>query len=400
MILNMIKTLNKNKSLLLLVFLGLFGFSIGLFDNYRELWLSSNGISTISISHVISVSYLVTVLVLLYFTIKVPINYLKDSILISLLLVMLTSTVLVCLNDTNNIFLIKFFMFFNIAFSQVVLSSIYPLIMTIGKSDLLYTKKDVVESLTSKIGFLIVSILLGKTLIGITIDYNICLLLSIIFTFLAFILLLNISIKTRKKNIVDLKATFNYFQKHKILYFYLLTNLLGCIVFTIMLGMPLLTLTTKWDITPNMASFIVLVCGILTNILAIIVVKYLNFKNDYLNIFFKYGLRIILYLLVFLTNNKTLYLITIIWLLLSNTCYGFLFNGYFINNIEEKYTLFLVILKYISSLIGEALGVFICGLVFILDTKYLILPALIIGLIHYLLINILVKKKEIFINNH
>lgn len=39
------KKLVSNRSLMLLLFLGFFDFSVGLFDNYRELWLSANSIS-------------------------------------------------------------------------------------------------------------------------------------------------------------------------------------------------------------------------------------------------------------------------------------------------------------------------------------------------------------------
>ncbi|MCM1052637.1 MAG: hypothetical protein NC483_01480 [Ruminococcus sp.] len=394
----MTKILN-NKSLLLLIFLGIFGFSIGLFDNYRDLWMNSNGISTISISKIISVSYLVTVLVLLYFTIRVPSNKLKDGILVSLVLVMVTGTVLVCLNNTSYAFLIKFLMFFNIAFNQVVLSSIYPLIMNISKNDLVYTKKDVVESLASKLGFLIVSILIGKKIGSIIIDYNICLLLSIVFTFLAFVILINIDIKFKNNNRVDVSKTLKYFNNNKVLYFYLITNLMGSIVYSIILGMPMMRLTTGMGFLPNKASFIVLGCGILANVLALIVVKYLNFKNDHINIFFKYGIRIVLYLLVFLTGNRTLYLVLFIWLLLSDTSYGFIFSAYFINNINDNYTMFLVVLKYISALIGNAVGVFICGLVFNMNISYLVMPALILGIIHYIMASILVNKKKIKLKN-
>ena len=131
----------ENKSICLLIFLGLFGFSIGLFDNYRELWMSSNNLSAKTISHIISISYIVTVLVLCYFTIKISNNKLKWGICIALALNMITEAILICLNQTNYYFLIKFLMFFNIAFSQLILASIYPLLMNIAKDDIIYTKK-------------------------------------------------------------------------------------------------------------------------------------------------------------------------------------------------------------------------------------------------------------------
>ena len=109
-----------NKSTQILIFLGLFGFSLGLFNNYRELWMSANNLTPTSISRVIGISSIVTVLVLFFFTMKVNTNKLKDGITITLILKMLTSTLLICLNNTNKIVLIKFLMFFDIAFTELI----------------------------------------------------------------------------------------------------------------------------------------------------------------------------------------------------------------------------------------------------------------------------------------
>ena len=189
------KKLTSNKCFILLVFLAFFGFSIGLFDNYRDLWLSSNNISTLTISHIKSISYIITVLVLFFFTLKVSSSKLKNGITITIVLKMITSSILLCLNNTSNLFLIKFLMFFDIAFTQVIVSSIYPLMLKFARGDELYTKKEVIESLFNKLGFFLVSILLGKMIFGTVIDYNICLLLSLIFTFIAFIIIINFEIE-------------------------------------------------------------------------------------------------------------------------------------------------------------------------------------------------------------
>ena len=214
--------LKDNKRFYLLFFLALFGFSIGLFDNYRELWMSANNLSTTTISHVISISYIVTVFVLFYFTIRVPANKLKWSICIVLALNMITGTALICLNQSNNDFFIKLLMFFNIAFSQLILASVYPLMMHISKDDVIYTKKSFIESLFSKLGFLLVAILLGKTIFHTLIDYNICLLLSVIFNFLSFLILMIVKIESNNSEIFDVKKTIFYFNNNKVLFSYLL----------------------------------------------------------------------------------------------------------------------------------------------------------------------------------
>lgn len=385
-----------SKSAEILIFLGLFGFSLGLFNNYRELWMNANNLSATSISRIIGISSIITVLVLFFFTIKVNTNKLKDGITISLILKMLTSTILICLNNTNKIVLIKFLMFFDIAFTELILSSIYPLIMTIDKSDILYTKKDVVESLFNKLGFLIASIILGKVIGTRVIDYNICYLLSVIFLFISFIVFTNIKFKDKKEtNSLDLKESYKYFKKNNIFILFLISNLISSTVWSSIMGMPLLALTEKLNFNPSTASLIILGLGIMSNFLAIIIVKYLRFKNDHLNMIFKYGLRVICYLLVFIIGTKEILLITIVYLLLSDCTYNFIFSGYFINKVDEKYSLFLVVLKYCATLLGNGLGTIICGLTFNLDIKYFALPAFIIGLIHYIIGSILINKKKV-----
>ncbi len=386
----------SDKCFLLLVFLGLFGFSIGLFDDYRELWMSANNISTTTISHVMSLSYIVTVLVLLMFSIKVTTNKIKNGLTISIIFKMLTSTILICLNNTHNFFLIKFFMFFDIALTELIISSIYPLMLSITKNDELYTKKEAIESISKKLGFLLASILLGKTIIFLKIDYNIFLLFSTIFTFLSFIVLLKVDISpsSNEPTPLELSQCLTYFNTHKVFYYYLFTNFLTGIAWSTVVGMPLLTLTEKLSLSPTLSSFIFLSMGFITSILSILIVKYFKSKNDHINLFFKYGFRLILYLLVFLLNNKAILLITIIGLLITDKTHGFIFNSYFINRIDGKYSLLFVLLKYCTSLLGNSIGVLICGAIFNLDIKYLCVPALIIALIHYVFATHLITKKK------
>ena len=179
----MINKIKNDKSILFLVFLGLFGFSTGLFSNYRELWLASNGISPLSIGRIISFASIITVLVFFIFTMRVSLKNLKKGLTFCLLLKMITSTLLICLNNKGYLFGIKFIIFFDIAFEEIILGSIYPLIMQVVKNDVIFTKKDVVVSLSGKLGFLIASIIIGRTIGEYLIDYNTCLLLSIIFIF-------------------------------------------------------------------------------------------------------------------------------------------------------------------------------------------------------------------------
>lgn len=100
----MVKKLRENKVFMILLFLGLFSFAYGLFCNYRELWLDANGLSTISISRIITISSVVTGLALLFFSLKVSTKKLRMGILVAALGTMITSTVLSLLDGTNELF--------------------------------------------------------------------------------------------------------------------------------------------------------------------------------------------------------------------------------------------------------------------------------------------------------
>ena len=385
--------LKENKNFCLLFFLALFGLSIGVFDNYRELWMNANGLSTLTISHVISISYIVTVFVLFYFTVKVSQKKLKIGILIALLLNMIVGTLLICL---NHYFWMKFLMFFDIALSQLVLASIYPLMMLIDKSDELYTKKSFVETFFSKLGFLVVALLLGKTIFHQVVDYNSCLFLSVLFSFLSFFVLLSLSITSNQEEYFDLKKTVHYFNKNKVLYHFLFTNLLADIIWSSILGMPLLLLINTLHFSSTVASYLLLGLGILSSILSMLIVKYFRFSNDHINLFIKFGFRIFLYLCVFMTNNVYVLICTLFYLLLFDQPYGFIFKSYFINHIEEKHSLFLTTLCYCTSLIGKAIGTMLCGFVFYKSYRIFILPAFLISIVHYLFATRLIEKKKTF----
>lgn len=390
----MIKNLKENKSFLLLLFLGLYSFAIGLFSNYKELWMAQNGLNTLSISRIITISSIITALILLFFSLRVSTNKLKNGVLISLILKMCTSTILICLNNSKYLFLIKFIMFFDIAFTELILSSIYPLIMSVKRSEEIYVKREVVESLGGKLSFFIISLMLGRTFGNLFINYNICLLFSVIVLFLSFTVLMEIKIEDNKEEkYSNICGLVKYLNQNKKIYLYLFLCFMGGMTWSSILGIKMLTLTEKIGLSTKSASYFILIMGVITNILAILIVKYLKFKNDYINAFFKYGIRVVLYLLMFITNSKTIFFYTIGYLLLTDLTYNFVFNAHFINNMKEEYTLLFTVIKYCISLMGNGIGTFICGLIFNLSISKIGFIMTILGLATYVIANILLKVK-------
>ena len=131
-------------------------------------------------------------------------------------------------------------------------------------------------------------------------DYNSCLFLSVLFSFLSFFVLLSLSITSNQEEYFDLKKTVHYFNKNKVLYHFLFTNLLADIIWSSILGMPLLLLINTLHFSSTVASYLLLGLGILSSILSMLIVKYFRFSNDHINLFIKFGFRIFLYLCVFM----------------------------------------------------------------------------------------------------
>ncbi len=389
----MMKNLNKQK--LLYLFLILFSLSVGIFSNYREMWLQTNGLTPASISRIVCFANIITVLIFIFFTIKVSYKKLKVGVSFALILKLITSSLLYIINGSGNLFLIKFIMFFDIAFNELILSSIYPLMMSIHKDNEVYTKKKSYEEISNDVGFFLVSLLIGKYFFKHLFSYNSCLLLSICFIFLSLTVLLQVNNDEQSNNnSFDIKRAIKYLNEHKIIYLFLLVNFLSSVTWKSVVGMPILSLTTNLGFSLKNASFVFLFLGIISNILAILVVKHLHFKNNHLNMVFKYGIRIILYLLTFITNNKILLGVTFIYLFVLEMPFDFIIEGYFINKVKSEYSFLMTTLKYITSLLGQAVGIYLCGLVFNESIRVIILPALIISSIHYILTTVLLNKRD------
>lgn len=390
--------MKKSSRVIMLFFLVLFSLSVGLFSNYAEMWLAENGLQASSISSVFSVSYVVTVLLFLYFTIRFSKEKLRKGILLSIGAIVGCNVILIFLNGKSSPFLIKFFMFFNLAFTELVASSIYPLMISFDKSDEAFTKNDFISSLCDSFGFLLASLLLGKVIFGKVFDYNTCLIISTIVAFFSIFALMFVRLPKEdgKESFFDLKETMGYFSHNKVLYLYLLINVIGSIVWCSILGMPLLSVTEKFGFSANTASILVLGLGIISNFLAVFVLKYLRFKNDHINLFFKFGVRVILFILSAASNNIYILAITFVYMALTDCTYEFIFNSFFLNNIEEKHIVFFTALKYSANLIGCSIGTAICGFVFDYDIRLNTLPAVVLGIVHYIFCSILVEKKASF----
>ena len=181
-----------------------------------------------------------------------------------------------------------------------------------------------------------------------------------------------------------------YILKRKIMLLYLLYNFIGTIAMSTALGLKMLTLTNYFTFSDNIATNYLLIVGLIADGIGILALKYLTPKNDYITITIKFGIRFIGYTIAFISNNLIITLIAITWSLLISTAYENICDGVYINRVENESQLSFANIRYIIKFLGEAIGVFLCGIMYEIGLKYMFgLSAIFmifqIGLAYYLI---------------
>lgn len=387
------KIKDENKILIMLAF---FSVSIGLWGNFRQLWLQDNNFAVTQISNIISIGTFVSVIVIAFIGKYVTLNKLKNTLTLILIIKFINMFVLYYFNGTSQTELISINIVIDIVMEYIIITSIYPLLTTIVKSNSIYSKRKLTEYLFRDIGILFGGIFIGKSLCGILVNYNICLIISNIFLAISIITMTNIKVNYIEEGQEKKQLMFKYILKSKIISLYLLDVFVGTIAMQTALGLKMLTLTNYFSFSDNIATNYLLIVGFLADGIGILALKYLTPKNDYLTITIKFGIRFIGYVIAFISNNLAITLIAITWSLLISTAYENICDGIYINRLESDYQLSFANIRYIIRFLGEAIGVFFCGIMYEIGLKYMFgLSALFmilqIGLAYYL---IYLRKRE------
>ena len=378
----------------ILIMLAFFSISMGLWNNFRQLWLESNNMNASQISSILSIGTFISAVLIFISAKSLKLNKIKGFITGCLLINSINMFLLFLIDGTGNINLINICIILNIVLEKFVIISIYPLITTIQKNETIYSKRKLVEYLFRDVGILIGGIFIGKTIFNLNIDYNICLSISLIFMLIATVIIANIKIKYSNKKS---EISFKYILKDKILLIYLIYYFIGQIAINTGLGLKMLMLTNQLNFTPSRATNYLLITGLIADVIGILVLKYFTSKNDYLNIFIKFGIRLILYLIAFLSNNIIIAILAIAWSILISTSYENKTDGIYINRVDTKHQLFFIDMSFVVGTFGESLGLLFAGFVFQYGVRYIlglsslfIIPQILLA---YKLINMRNKEK-------
>ena len=133
------KTENK-----ILIILLLFSISIGLWNNFRQLWMQDNGLDPTQISRILSYGTLFCVVGILIFSKYIKLNKIKNFITTALLIKIINLVILFFLNNRSLGTFINLSIIIDIIIERLIIISIYPLIVTIKKNNTLYSKRKLV----------------------------------------------------------------------------------------------------------------------------------------------------------------------------------------------------------------------------------------------------------------
>ena len=92
------KIKSENQILIMLAF---FSISMGLWENFRQLWLQDNNFTVTNISNIISIGTLISVLCIMFVEKNIKLEKLKSFVSISLMVKFLNLILLLSLNNIS-----------------------------------------------------------------------------------------------------------------------------------------------------------------------------------------------------------------------------------------------------------------------------------------------------------
>ncbi len=379
------KDINK-----ILLFTSFIGLAFGMLYNFQELWLSTNGISSKSIGIVYGLGSFACVPAIYLFANFLTQKRLKKVVSTLLMLIIIASFTCYFLNNLGYIKIIKLLTVLNYILYIEVLVCIYPLLCIVKKDDKLFAKKEIVLLLFNYFGMLITAILLNKTVLNKIINYNTFVLWSMINAFIALVILLSIDFtsyygkeENNKNNLLPI--IFKKVKKDKISIIYLLYSFCGMLSIKVLYGLMITILTKGFNFSEQYASIIRFSCGIGASLLASFVLSFLTFKNNYINISIKLLIRVILFTISLITGNYIITLMAFLYPLISDQSYLHVTDAPYVNRLSKDEQIAFINIKDMSRYLGEAIGVYLCGVCLLIGIKVNLTISLIVCIIQLML---------------
>ena len=382
----------KNENILMIVY-ALVCFSMGVWSNYRQLWLSEAGFSVTEISRIFSVALICSAIIsfiISIFSVKVKV---KNVVFLSIIF---RSISMLMLFATKDIFLIKASTLLCIMSDVIFMVSFYPMLTFVTMSDESYRRKTLIEYIAKDVGIISCGLLFGVYFGKYIFDYNTCLIIAIISCILSgFILLFfNGEEKHTKKEKLTLKKSFKEILSSKINRLFLYNQLIINISYAVIFDLIMIILTEYISFEVSFASVFIIVCNVLANMINILINKYGKNMSLKVSAIVKFGTRTLGYIVAFILNNWTGFVLAIVIGLLTSRMLEDKVTGSFLQLINEENQFLHSNIRYFISCIGEGIGAFIAGILLSVSFKYIFLGAAILTFVQTIIQIYMSKLKE------
>lgn len=387
------KFCNINDENVLMIVLAFISFSIGIWSNYRQLWLKSIGFDIVSISRILSVALICSAIisfVISIFSTKVKIKS------VTLMCIIFRAIALSILLVNRNTYIIKICMLLSIMRDVMFSISYYPLLSIVNKGESAYRKQNLISYLAKDTGIISCGLLIGITIGNRIFDYNSCLFIALISSLMgAFILILfNQNKYYKKRNVLPIKKALKNLYKSKINNYFLFTQLIMNISYGIVFGIMMLILTNYINFSVSVASIFIIVCNLLGSIACSLFIKHGKDLSNYASIFIKYGTRVLIYLIAFLTNNIVFFVIAIIVAHITGRILDDKINGVYVRKIDTNSQFLFGNIRYFVLSLGEGIGTYLAGYLIQISFRSIFLGAAVFTMLQIILFVNLGKIKE------
>lgn len=377
------KTILKNRNLkyifLMIIFLSI---SIGLWNNFRLLWLEENLLTAEEIGKIMSLASFFGCISILFISLKIDMNRIKEMVECTLIVKILAQFILFLFYQNLPTKLIAILFIFDIASYSIGFLGVYPLITRIMKSDEIFSCRKLTQYLFQDVGVLLGGLLLGVTLGKFVFSYNTFLFISFLSLVFSLFFLRQVKFDDQMHlKTVHLKDYLQIIKTSRIQFFYLMYTFIGNISYYCALGMQMLILTNVLSYSAKSATFFFLVIGMAADIFGILALKRLTPNNDYITIFLKLGFRMIGYTVAFLHPTSITILLAIIVALFTSTAYENRTDGVYFNQLDIDYQLMNSNVKNLVAKLGESIGYLIAGILFPIGVFFIFGVAAIFGFI-------------------
>lgn len=379
------KFLSINNEDNLMIVLAFMSFSIGLWTNYRQLWLQDIGYGVGEISRILSVALICSAVISFIISIFSTKVNIKSTIQLSNVIRSISMILLLIVKDD---FMIKICMLLSIMCEVIFSIAYYPLLALVNKSDETYRKKALIDYISQDAGIIICGLLIGTTLGNYVFDYNTCLFLAIISNIISGMVLIFLKTKSliKKQKAESLKHAIKTIFNSKITTYFLGEQLIVNMSYGIVFGIIMLILTDYLNLEISAASIFIIASNILAVIVCSLFSKYgKNLSVNSSNII-KFGTRTITYFIAAFSNNMTVYIFTIAFGYISCRMLDDKVTGTYLKRVNDNAQFLFGNMRYFVTSLGKGIGTFLAGVLLSYSLSSLFLGAAIATLIQSIML--------------